>query len=272
MTVRNSVAVAVLGSLALAGGLEWWWYGRLSWEAHWNARIAAWTLIALVLNLVVVWWYARLTQQLRDVAGKQVSTANKQFKLARQQRSEANKPFVIIDWRRRTDCRLESISGEQHNYVLANIAPGLALNVDCAFVGRQGELEVHTLGALGGNQESVLPSSLENELRQAAASAHVVVIAEAIFKRTQHWNMTGNVVAPRGGRARHRLLWEDSVQRQHDDRTVDSWLRRVWPDIDRLMRRFEEEDVPDIEAAPSPAPPGSEPGPEDDEDDDWEDE
>jgi len=178
----------------------------MTWDGLWTTRTGLWAGLLLLDNLVVLWWYARRTQD--------------QYDLAVRQYREGNKPFVVT---KKEDC-----AGGGCRYHVINIGPGLAVNVWYVEGDATQRTRVVPLGALGSGDSQLLAEPMQREYCDRAVVRWHALVAEAIYTRTARWNTTINVrLHDPGGLMRHQLA--DVPERDTESsQTIEAYLDRHW--------------------------------------------
>ena len=165
---KNSVLVAAGIGLVLLVALL---FSPTSWVEEWPITAEHLTACLLFVTLLVLWWYTTLTAKIAQVSREQIELQRGELRVS-------HKPFVVTD--------VES----QKGHFAQNIGPGLAINVYLLVPHDDRGPEVLELGGLApGGQATIESGNLGNE---GKTRSHVL-IAEALFVRTEQWTATLNV-------------------------------------------------------------------------------
>jgi hypothetical protein len=182
-------------------------------------------VLLLFDTLIVVWWYTEAAWHQVDEASKQVNIGTKQVEIALSLRREANKPIVVT-----------TREGENEFY-LQNIGPGLAIN--CFIVVPVGahEPNIHEEGALAADGSSFNSLSLEHlRMNPGGPPSNHLVIAEALYTRTQQWIVTLNVL--RGEQVLHKM---GEFKLQQARTSLRQFLDNHYDKLVEQLRSFETE-------------------------------
>lgn len=173
---RSPVRLSLV-TVALIAAIEVWLWLFPEPGGKWSVRVAGWSAVLLFANLIVLWWYAKRTEQNVRL-----------FSVAQRQ---ANKPIVTIDYR--PD---DSTSGG--HYWIRNVGPGVSINVWLLSFDN-GCVVLESIGALGPHDSRHPPSPVRVALEHRTA---VIVCAEGLVSRTAQWTVT---VSARGGASTKEL-------------------------------------------------------------------
>lgn len=175
-------------------------------------------------TLVVVWWYAHLTNKL-------ATTASKQLKFEQARWLIQNKPIVVLDVHRWQDAR----GNEAAKYVVRNEAPGVAINVYFVEPADRG-WKPSAFGAIApGASVDLVANAVDTPIRdRKGTKPSRIVVAESIATRTtQQWIVTLNVL-DKYGDVHHRFV-------EFDHRKGITWqtaLNEMIGEWDRQMREM----------------------------------
>ena len=184
-----------IATLILTNILAWLGFERLVDQQLkaaelWAARSSLLSGLLLFDNLCVLWWYSDRTNQLAAIAQKQLHFQWTQWQIG-------NKPLVFLDAHRWTDKN----GLDACEYVLHNVALGVAINMHVTHRGDDGRWIVEAFGALPSGGKLKIPGLKYNDpLRDhGGRMPGRIVIAEAIRSRSkQQWIVTVNVLDARG--------------------------------------------------------------------------
>jgi hypothetical protein len=206
LALLNVIGWALFELWAVAGGGDAW-----TVDGRWHARTSVWIALLLFDLVAVIWWYTEV--------------ASRQCRLAEQARSDANRPFAVIDRQRMPEA--EATPGEHLRYVVRNIGSGLAVNVFYVVEDDAG-LNIRSMGALAGQADRALADAVARPLQAAAGAAHhFVMVAEGLASQAGRWTVTVNALLPTGEVA-HRIVWLEQEKRSD---SLRSWLDYHWPTV-----------------------------------------
>jgi hypothetical protein len=152
LAYRSRAAIGVLLYSAVA-------VGAWSAGADWDQLEGLSTLYLLLLNLVVLWWYADRTHHLTETVGRQYSFAVQQFVIA-------NKPIVFLESEQ--EQAGGAVASGIVRLVARNVGPGIAINVHVLAHHVDGRWDRDAIGALEAGGRRVLPASVDARLELEA--------------------------------------------------------------------------------------------------------
>lgn len=203
------------------------WISALPSEGRWSARIGLLSSLLLWSNLIVVWWYAKLT---RD-----------NFELARKQFTASNRPCVVLAWQGMPAPGFEWPQG--HMYVAHNIGPGLAVNVVYVRDLKTPKPDVFHIGALAAGGSVEVPGELRATLVNESAfdRRRHVLVAESIIGGV--WIASANLLEAEG-RVSHRT-WDieptPSLVSAIQHETPLEYIERHWTEIRQELQIMADE-------------------------------
>jgi hypothetical protein len=157
---------------------------------EWNSLMNATTAYLLLLNLLVLWWYAHLTAQTADAAGRQARATKHQLRLLEEDREESSKPIVFTDRKRIAGSPGSGKAGEGAHYFARNVGHGLAVNVFYVQISGDEWSALREIGSLERRGEVRYPDDLEQPLRDHSNVIGHVLGAESLGGE---WTITINV-------------------------------------------------------------------------------
>ena len=140
----------------------------LSWDGLWNARTGLWSVLLLLNNLALVWWYAYITAVGVATAQNQLRMAESQAMLASRQFEASIQPCVVLERARLGD------RGDK--YMIKNLGPGSALNIGLLSESEAGSTHLVKLGALDAKTQIEMPFDIESAFRTQTGGETVIIL------------------------------------------------------------------------------------------------